>query len=78
MTMRSLESPAPLSEARRELERTLWELRQSLGKTFGLPTAGRPWALPLLAAGVGLTIALSLKRRARRRRKVRGRRRGRD
>ena len=66
--MSSLESLESLSEKRRTLERTLWEVRQSLGKSFGLRVTGRSWALPLLAAGVGLTIALSLKQRSRRRR----------
>ena len=66
--MRSLESRESLSEKRRVLERTLWEVRESLGKSFGLRTSGRSWALPLLAAGVGLTIALSLKKYSRRRR----------
>ena len=66
--MTSDQSLESLAEKRRVLERTLWELRHSLGKTFGLRTTGRSWALPLLAAGVGLTIALSLKKRSRRRR----------
>ena len=66
--MRSLDSRESLSEKRRVLERTLWEVRESLGKSFGLPTRGRSWALPLLAAGVGLTIALSLRKYSRHRR----------
>ena len=56
--MKSLESLESLSDARRELERTLWELRHSLGKSFGMRITGRYWALPLLATASALRAQL--------------------
>ena len=59
------ESQSILDEKRRSLQSALAEVQDGVRRTAGLRVARKSWLLPLLAAGVGLTLALALKRRKR-------------
>jgi len=59
------DSQAILDEKRRSLQRALGEAQDGVRRTVGLQVARKSWLLPLLAAGVGLTLALALKKRRR-------------
>ena len=54
-----------LEEKRRSLQIALGEVQDGVRRTVGLRVVRKSWVLPLLAAGVGLTLALALKGRRR-------------
>lgn len=64
--MKKTDSRAFLVEKRRELQRSLQEIRGFVKRTgvsgAGMSNGPRIWLVPLLAAGVGLALALSLRR----------------
>ena len=54
---------AQLAEKRHALGVALRETQEGVRRTFGVRTAKKSWLLPLLAAGVGMTLAIALRRR---------------
>ncbi len=59
------DSQSILDEKRRSLQSALGEVQDGVRRTVGVRVARKSWLLPLLAAGVGLTLALALRRRGR-------------
>ena len=67
MTEESRSAPQlALQASRRRVEETLDALRQTVRETTGARLERRAWALPLVAAAVGFSLALLLRRRSRR------------
>ena len=66
------EAESRLSSSRRQVEDRLEELRLAVRERTGAQLAKRAWALPLVAAGVGFSLAMWLRRRGRRARDGRG------
>jgi hypothetical protein len=62
---------AALDASRRKVEDSLGALRQAFDSSTG-GRAGRTWTLPLMAAAVGFSLAMLLRRRARRARATDG------
>jgi hypothetical protein len=56
-------SELALIESRQRVEQRLDALREAVRETTGAQLERRAWALPLLAAAVGFSLALLLRRR---------------
>ena len=50
-------------ESRQRVEEGLEELRSALDRTTGMVPRGKTWVVPVLAAAVGLALALALRGR---------------
>ena len=58
-----------LERSRRELERSLGELRESIHDEVGWLPKARRWALPIAVAAAGLVLGLAVRRALPRRRR---------
>ena len=57
------DQPDHLGESRAALALALRKTQEGVRRALGVRTARRAWLLPLVAAGVGLTLALALRKR---------------
>ena len=57
------DSQSILEAKRRSLQDALGEVQDGVRRTVGVRVARKSWLLPLLAAGVGLALALAIRRR---------------
>lgn len=65
--MSSADAKRRLAQKRSTLEGALLDFRTAVSRDVGLEPKSRTWVLPLLAASVGLAIALALRKSRQRR-----------